>query len=572
MLRLLLGTASALVACGALALAAPGLSTRPYVPDVVEFELAPAPPPARIAADHGFVSPAVQTPKRFNLVGLSWRGEAEPAIALRARKDDGEWTRWTPATGDGKRGPHRSTSAPVWVGEADWVQYRMSRSVAGLRLHFVNTTGTATAKDRLLNGLRRVAHSAVASIATAWGASSQPRIHSRSEWGGDQCPTRGVSYGRVKAAVVHHTVTANEYTRAQVPAAILAVCRFHRNTNGWNDIGYNFLVDRFGRIWEGRDGGIDEAVMGSHAQGYNSQTTGIANLGEYSTFPQSEAAIAAMARLIAWKLPNHGIRTGGTSKMTSAGGSSARYPYGYTRRFPRVIGHRDTGVTACPGEQLYYQLADLRARVGEERPTGAKVLMTAVLPEVVTYSPDGYGFTGSLTDAFGTPLAGASVELQRLRRTGWRQPVEAFTDAGGQFAATTAFKRNTILRWEFRGDDTYRPFRGDGAVVSVAPLVTLDASTTDADTGEPIDLTGTIAPPKSDGLTLLIERYDETTGRWRRRARATLAAEGGVFTKQRHFNNEGDYRLSVQFAGDTKNVAAASPYVEITVTEPVFPF
>ena len=72
-----------------------------------------------------------------------------------------------------------------------------------------------------------------------------------------------------------------------MPAAILAVCRFHRNTNGWNDIGYNFVVDRFGRIWEARDGGIDEAVMGSHAQGYNAQTTGIANLGTFTSVPQS---------------------------------------------------------------------------------------------------------------------------------------------------------------------------------------------------------------------------------------------------------------------------------------------
>jgi hypothetical protein len=572
MLRLLLGTASALVLVTALALAAPGLSTRPYVPDVVEFELAGPAAPAGVAANHGFVSPAAETPKRFNLVGLSWRGRAEPAIALRARKDGDDWTRWTPAIGDGKRGQKRSTSAPVWVGEADWVQYRMSRQVPGLTLHFVNSTGTATAKDRLLTSVRRVAHSAVASMASAWGAGSQPRIHPRSEWGGEQCPTRGVHYSRVKAAVVHHTVTANAYTRSQAPAAILAVCRFHRNTNGWNDIGYNFVVDRFGRIWEGRDGGVDEAVVGSHAQGYNSQTTGIANLGEFTSVPQTDAAIAAMARLIAWKLPNHGVRTNGTVRLTSAGGSSARYPYGYTRRFLHVLGHRDTGHTACPGERLYYQLSDLRARVGEQAPTGAKVLMTAELPEVVTYSPDGISFSGVLTDAFEAPIEGATVELQRLRRTGWRRPVEALTDAEGDFAATTRFKRNTILRWEFKGDSIYRPFRGDGVLVAVAPLITLTSSTADAETGEQIELTGTITPAKSDGLTLLVERYDDYTGSWRRFARRKLAAEGGVFTKQRRFDEAGDYRLSVQFAGDDDNAAGVSPYVDVTVTEPIFPF
>jgi hypothetical protein len=250
MLRLVLGTAFALVLGSALALAAPGLSAHPFVPKVVEFELDGAAPPAGVAASSGFVSPPMHTPKRFNLVGLSWEGSGEPAVAVRARKDGDDWTPWTPATGDGKHGQRESTSAPVWVGEADWVQYRMSRRVPGLELHFVNTTGTATAKDRLLNGIRRAAHAAVASIAPAWGATaSQPRIHTRAEWGGDQCPTRGVHYGHVRAAVIHHTVTANDYTRDQVPAAILAICRFHRNTNGWNDIGYNFVVDRFGRIW-----------------------------------------------------------------------------------------------------------------------------------------------------------------------------------------------------------------------------------------------------------------------------------------------------------------------------------
>ena len=222
----------------------------------------------------------------------------------------------------------------------------------------------------------------------------------------------------MKAAVVHHTVTANEYTRAQVPAAILAVCRFHRNTNGWNDIGYNFLVDRFGRLWEGRDGGIDEAVGGAHAQGYNSQTTGISNLGTFTSVPQTDAAIAAMARLIAWKLANHGVRTGGTTKITSAGGSSARYPAGYTRRFPKIIGHRDTGVTACPGEQLYYQLSDLRKRVGERRPTGEEDELVAPLPELVTYSPDGYSSPAPSPTRTALPIAGVPVLLERLRRIG----------------------------------------------------------------------------------------------------------------------------------------------------------
>ena len=141
MLRLLLGTAVALTLAALLAPAAPALGHRAHVPEVVEFALDAPPAPAGVAADRGFVSRALHTPKRFNLVGFSWRDAASRAIALRARKDGDAWTRWTPVGTDGRRGPRRSTSSPVWVGEADWVQYRMSRRAPELKLHFVNSTG-----------------------------------------------------------------------------------------------------------------------------------------------------------------------------------------------------------------------------------------------------------------------------------------------------------------------------------------------------------------------------------------------------------------------------------------------
>jgi hypothetical protein len=569
MLRVLPATAIALSLGAVLALAAPGLSTRPYLPTAVEFELAAPTAPAGAAANRGFVSPELHTPKRFNLVGLSWRGAGDPAIAVRAREDGGDWTRWTPAGADGRHGRGLSTSAPVWVGEADWVQYRMSRSVPGLRLHFVNTTGTATAGDRALTSLRKLAHTAVLSAAPAWGAGSQPRIRPRSDWGAEQCPTRGVSYGRVRAAIVHHTVTANEYSRAQVPAAILAVCRFHRNTNGWNDIGYNFVVDRFGQLWEGRAGGIDEAVVGSQAQGYNSQTTGIANLGEFTSSPQRDVAIGAIARLIAWKLGNHGVPTYGKTSLTSAGGPHARYPYGDTHRFERIIGHRDTGRTACPGEQLYYQLADLRERVGERRPGGTRVRMRAPLPEVVVHSPDGLTFTGVLSDAAAAPVVGATVELQRLGRTGWKTLGTGTTDAEGDFAAEATLDRNAILRWKFAGDDTYRPHRGDGVVVQVAPLMTLSAAATTVAPDEKVKLSGTIAPAKANGLTLVVQQDDG--GEWRRIGRRKLSPKRGRYAPRRAFAEAGHYRLSVRFAGDTVNAPAVSPYVEVTVEEPILP-
>jgi hypothetical protein len=579
MLRALFATALALSLFAVAALAARGVSTAPYVPDPVEFALDARVPPARVAGAQGFVAEPLRTPKRFNLAGLSWSGRAEPAVALRARRDGGPWSRWTPASSGGHHAPEagggerskRRTSDPVWVGEADWVQYRLSRRVPGLRLHFVNTTGTATAADRALTRLRTLARAAVVRVSSAWAATpGRPRIRPRSEWGAAKCPTRGVDYGSVRAAVVHHTVTANAYSRAQAPAAILAVCRFHRNTNGWNDIGYNFVVDRFGRIWEGRAGGTDEAVAGAHAQGYNSQTTGIANLGNYSERPQSEAAIAAMARLIRWKLAAHGIPYNGRTTLRSAGGPSARYPAGDRRSFSRVSGHRDTGVTACPGTHLYRQLPELRERVGEKLPTGAPVRVEAPLPELVTYSAEGVGFGGRIADSADAPVEGAALELQQLVRTGWETLATATSASDGTFGASAVLTTATPLRWKFAGEAAYRPHRGDGVVVAVAPAISLTGSDEAIAPGESVDLTGSIAPPKRRNVNLVVERREGTA--WRRAGGQRLTPKQGQIARSWTFEDAGDYRLSVRFAGDALNAAAVSPYVEVQVREQVLPF
>jgi uncharacterized protein with LGFP repeats len=158
-------------------------------------------------------------------------------------------------------------------------------------------------------------------------------------------------------------VSANEYTAEQVPAMLLSICRYHRNSNGWSDMGYNFLVDKYGRLWEGRAGGVDKAVVGAHTAGMNTQAFAVSNIGDHSTLPAGEPAMEAMTRLIRWKLPLHGQPTTGTVTVVSNGGGGSHFEPGEEATLERVSGHRDANATACPGQALYDQLPLLRERV-----------------------------------------------------------------------------------------------------------------------------------------------------------------------------------------------------------------
>ena len=172
----------------------------------------------------------------------------------------------------------------------------------------------------------------------------------------------------MQAAFVHHTASVNEYGPQDSAGIVLGIAKYHRDTNGWNDIGYNFLVDRYGQVFEGRAGGVDQAVVGAHAQGYNSQSTSVAQIGTYSAGGITPQAMSATAQLLGWKLSLHGVPTEGVVVLRSGGGSLNRYPSGTPVSVNRICGHRDGDETSCPGDALYGQLAELRTpRVGARR-------------------------------------------------------------------------------------------------------------------------------------------------------------------------------------------------------------
>ena len=182
----------------------------------------------------------------------------------------------------------------------------------------------------------------------AMAATAKPAISTRAAWGAKESLRRVAPvYGQVKLGFIHHTVSSNTYTAAQVPAMIRGMYAYHVQSLGWNDIGYNFLIDRFGRIWEGRYGGMSRAVVGAQTLHYNAVSTGVSAIGNFDVAKPPQAVTKAFQRILAWKLSLSGLPAKGT---VVAKGKS----------FQRISGHRDGFATACPGKFLYAKLPEIR--------------------------------------------------------------------------------------------------------------------------------------------------------------------------------------------------------------------
>lgn len=179
----------------------------------------------------------------------------------------------------------------------------------------------------------------------------KPVIFSRAQWGADESmrDASSLHYGEVHAGFIHHTVNANDYSAAEVPGIIRSIYAYHVRSRGWSDIGYNYLIDRFGRIWEGRYGGVTLDPVGAHTLNYNDDSFGASAIGNYQITQPSEALIQAYARLFAWKLAMAGVPAASTRQYVTS------------RYFEAINGHRDAAATLCPGKYLYAQIPRIRA-------------------------------------------------------------------------------------------------------------------------------------------------------------------------------------------------------------------
>jgi hypothetical protein len=329
-------------------------------------------------------------PHRFNLVGLHWRGSG--SVSFRTRSVSGRWSSWHDAApeDDGPdarthepRGRGWELGSPYWTGPSDRLQVRTFGRVSRVRAYYV--------------------WSKAAKPVRAVSMAGSPLILSRAGWGASERIRRGrPDYAdAVRFAVVHHTAGSNSYTRAQAASIVRGIQRYHVLANGWDDIGYNFLVDKYGQIFEGRYGGVDRNVVGAHAQGFNQGSTGVALIGNYDATSATPAAKAALTRLLAWRLDVAHVDPTTTFNWRSTG--NPKFPAGRTITLRTIAGHRDTGYTTCPGSNLYGALPSLTLAVAQ---TGLPKLFSPI----VTGAPGGLvRFTGTLTE----PLPWSVIVSQR---------------------------------------------------------------------------------------------------------------------------------------------------------------
>jgi N-acetylmuramoyl-L-alanine amidase len=286
------------------------------------------------------------TTREFDMVGLHWRGSG--SVQFRTRSLAGRWSAWRSAAPESEDLPDelspetRATHGwrvgnPYWTGASDRIVYRLRGRVLRLRAYFVRSP-----EERI--PLRRVS------------MAGSPPILSRLTWGANEAIRRAPpSYApSVQFALVHHTAGTNSYTASQSAAIVRGIEVYHVQGNGWNDIGYNFLVDKYGQIFEGRYGGVDRNVIGAHAEGFNTGSVGVAMLGTYGSAAPPLVARNALANLLAWRLDLAHVDP--RSTLTWVSGGNARFAAGVPVILRAVSGHRDTGFTSCPGAALYAQL------------------------------------------------------------------------------------------------------------------------------------------------------------------------------------------------------------------------
>lgn len=342
-----------------------------------------------------YVSPEMRSSFPATHAGVHWRGGGAPGVTfwLRGSSDGVNWSEWQPVIEEAGHGRHASVEtfgALIRLEKAEHLQFRTRLEGGEVDAELESVTVTVlNAEDGRLASPLGVAASAAPSTKPltfsreAWGANEALRFSGSEIWPRGYVPTKKV--------VVHHTATSNSYSSVSAAMAdVRAIYTYHASTLGWGDIGYCWLVDKFGSSYEGRRGRdgpgydgpggrelVSEDVVGGHALSHNHGSTGIALLGTFETVSPSNSMVSGLKNILAWECSRHGINPQATADFLKANDA-------WNRALPNICGHRDTLATACPGSRVYALLPGVRSKI-------AGRLADTLAPTVAITSAPGQG-------------------------------------------------------------------------------------------------------------------------------------------------------------------------------------
>ena len=318
----------------------------------------------------------------FSMVALTGSDLTATAARIRAKRPDGSWGPWYGAERfePGLESDTHGTD-PVYVGSTTAVQIAVTRPAGAAPTISVPPDGLdagrdlgylpANAEQPLGQTLSAILITPPRSpVDTQWtpptatlAPGQPPNIISRAQWGaGTPYRCGGPSYGEsLRAAVVHHTATGNDYAPEDSAAIVRSIYAYHTMTLGWCDIAYNALVDKYGQVFEGRAGGITKDVLGSHTGGFNRDVWGVSLIGDFEDEPPPDIAVRTTGRLLGWRLSLDRVNPLDNVRLKSAGGSDTVFPAGSTPVLPEIFAHRDVGNTECPGAAGYAALDRIRS-------------------------------------------------------------------------------------------------------------------------------------------------------------------------------------------------------------------
>ena len=373
----------------------------------------------------------------FTTIGVTFEDPEASPVFVKVRDAHG-WSDWYEMEADASEGPDPGTegdgsagTAPIWVRDADAYVISLDANDVARGAQVVTVQhDERTVIDR---------GDVVGAAEGERPLPGSPPVRPRSSWAA-RPPSGQISLApSIRYAVVHHTASSNSYGAGEVPGILRSIQAYHMDGRGWSDIGYNFLVDRFGGIWEGRGRALEGAAIGAHAAGFNTGSVGVSNIGNYDAVVATDAQVNATAEIISWRLAAFRVNANAAVNVT-AGTGSTRWPVGRTITIPSVVGHSDIGSTSCPGAFLRNRLGQIRTQVASR--------------------------VNSLSGPFGN-VEQFEVTGGRIRVSGWAidpdttGPVWILVDGGGAQFAVYADRRRDDVAAVHSGFGADRGFSAD---------------------------------------------------------------------------------------------------------------